>query len=63
MVQVDLNGKMECVAVRIESEVVDPNDIVMLQDLIRAAYADAHDKARAAIQAQLGPMAGAMGLS
>ena len=63
MVEIDLNGKLECVAVRIDPTVVDPADITMLQDLIRAAFSDAHEKARTAIQSRMGPMAGAMGLA
>ncbi len=63
MVEIDLNGKLECMAIRIDPTVVDPADITMLQDLVRAAFTDAHEKARAAIQSKLGPMAGAMGLA
>lgn len=37
MVAVVVNGKFELVSLRIEKEVVDPEDIEMLQDLIIAA--------------------------
>ena len=37
MVAVVVNGKFELVSLRIEKEVVDPEDIEMLQDLVIAA--------------------------
>jgi len=37
MVKVVANGKQEVVSIHIEKEVVDPEDVEMLQDLILAA--------------------------
>lgn len=59
MVAIEMNGQMQVLAVRIEQEVVDPEDTGMLQDLVRAAFNDAFSKVREAMQSQLsGSMAG-----
>jgi hypothetical protein len=44
MVKVVANGRYEILSVTIEPEVVDPNDIEMLQDLIVAAVNQAYQK-------------------
>jgi len=62
MAEVDLNGRMEVVAIRLAAEAVDPNDLVLLQDLIKAAFTDASEKAREAIRIEMGAMTGGMGL-
>jgi DNA-binding YbaB/EbfC family protein len=58
MVEVDLNGKMEVVAVRIEQAVVSPRDIPMLQDLIAAAFSNGLEKVKEAVNREVGVMAG-----
>ena len=58
MVEVDMNGKMELVDIRISSEVVDPNDISMLQDLIKAAFSNAMEKAKESIGQEMGSITG-----
>jgi DNA-binding YbaB/EbfC family protein len=62
MVEVEINGKMEVLAVRISPEAVDPNDIEMLQDLCAAAIASALEKINERIKAEMGALAGGMGL-
>jgi DNA-binding YbaB/EbfC family protein len=62
MVEVEINGKMEVLAVRISPEVVDPNDIQMLQDLIAAAVTSALEKINARIKNEMGLLAGGMGI-
>ncbi|MFQ3546770.1 MAG: YbaB/EbfC family nucleoid-associated protein [Termitinemataceae bacterium] len=62
MVEIDMNGKMEVLAVRIARDVVDPQDIPMLQDLIKAAYSNAMDRVREAIQSEVAGLTGGMGL-
>jgi DNA-binding YbaB/EbfC family protein len=62
MAQIDMNGRLEVVAVRIAPEAVDPNEVGLLQDLIKAAFSDAADKAREAIRLEMGSMTGGMGL-
>jgi len=54
MVKITLNGALEMKACVIAPEAVDPSDVAMLQDLVRAAYNDACTKAREAIQNELG---------
>ncbi|MBN1308152.1 MAG: YbaB/EbfC family nucleoid-associated protein [Chitinispirillaceae bacterium] len=44
MVTVRLNGGNKLVALKIHPEVVDPNEVEMLEDLIIAAYTSAQDK-------------------
>ena len=52
MVEIDLNGKMEVLALRIAPEVMDDRD--MLQDLIAAALNNSMEKIREAINQELG---------
>ena len=46
MVKVVANGKQDIVLVTIDPEVVDPDDVEMLQDLILAAISQARTKAQ-----------------
>lgn len=62
MVKITMNGALEMKACEIAPEVVDPADIGMLQDLVRAAYNDASAKAKEAIERELGAGLGSMGL-
>ena len=62
MVEVDMNGKMEVTDVRIDPEIIKTQDVAMLQDLIKAAFTNASEKAREAISRELGSVAGGMGL-
>lgn len=45
MVEVEMNGKKKVLAVRLKPEVVDPDDVEMLEDLIVAAINEANTKA------------------
>ena len=53
MVKVVANGKQQIVSIQIEKEVVDPEDVEMLQDLIVAATNDAHRKVDEALASQM----------
>lgn len=46
MISVVVNGRQEVVSITIEREVVDPDDVEMLQDLIMAAVNDGLTKAK-----------------
>ena len=46
MVKVVANGRQQIVSIQIENEVVDPDDVEMLQDLVLAAVNDALAKAQ-----------------
>lgn len=61
MVEIDLNGKMEVIAVRIEQAVVNPQDIPMLQDLIAAAFSNGLEKIKETVNREIGVMAGIPG--
>lgn len=47
MVKVTANGIAQVTSVKIDPQVVDPDDVEMLEDLVVAAVRDAVDKARA----------------
>jgi DNA-binding YbaB/EbfC family protein len=62
MVKIQMNGKMEVINVSISSEVIDPNDIEMLQDLIRAAFSDALTKLREKMKDEFSALTGGIDL-
>jgi DNA-binding YbaB/EbfC family protein len=58
-VAVTMNGKYEVTAVKLDKDVVDPEDVGMLEDLILTACQDAFNKAtEAAAQAQMKMLGG-----
>lgn len=59
-VMVKLNGHRELQAITIAPEVVDPNDVEMLQDLLMAAFSDAAKKAQDLAEQRMGPLMGGM---
>ena len=60
-VSVTVSGKKEVVSVKLAEEVVDPEDIEMLQDLIVAAVNEALRKAEEANAELMGKMTGGLG--
>ena len=60
-VDVTVTGKKEVVKVKLAEEVVDPDDIEMLQDLIVAATNEAMRQAEEASNALMGKMTGGLG--
>jgi len=56
MVAVVANGRQEILSVRIDPEVIDPDDKEMLQDLIIAAVNDALTKAKNMVQEEMGKL-------
>ncbi len=60
MVKATMGGSKELIAIEIDKEAVDPNDIEMLQDMIVAAVNDATRKVDESMQSQLGGMTGGM---
>jgi nucleoid-associated protein EbfC len=64
MAKVRLNGKMEMLGVSIDRECfesADPrDDIPLVQDLVKAAYADAMAKVRESIDAEMRDIAGGL---
>ncbi|MDR2185301.1 MAG: YbaB/EbfC family nucleoid-associated protein [Treponema sp.] len=62
MVELDINGRLEVLAVRIAPEAADPEDVEMLQDLTAAAFTSAMEKIKEAINREMGALAGLSGL-
>ena len=62
MVTVVVNGARELLSLRIDPQVVDPKDVVMLQDLIVAAVNQGLQKARALEEEEMRRTAMGMGL-
>ncbi len=60
-VEVTISGKKEVTAVKLAEEVVDPDDIEMLQDLIIAAVNEALRKADADSAAMMSKLTGGLG--
>lgn len=61
-VSVKMNGDMKIESVKIAPEVVDPDDVEMLEDLITAALNEAIQKVQQVQMEQLGGLAGGLGL-
>jgi DNA-binding YbaB/EbfC family protein len=61
-VKIIVNGKKEIIGIQISKEVVDPDDIEMLQDLIVAAVNEALRKVDETINAQMGKLTGGMNI-
>lgn len=60
MVTVRVTGGQEVVDIRIEKDVVDPEEVEMLQDLILAAANDALKRAREMVQNEMAQLTGGM---
>ena len=62
MVKVVANGKQQIVSLEIEKEVVDPEDVDMLQDLILAAVNDALARAQEMVSSEMGKLTGGLNI-
>ena len=62
MVKVVASGKQKIVSIDIEKEVVDPEDIDMLQDLILAAVNDALAKSQEMVSTEMGKITGGLNI-
>ncbi|HEU4521604.1 MAG TPA: YbaB/EbfC family nucleoid-associated protein [Thermoanaerobaculia bacterium] len=56
MVKARMTGGKELLSIEIDKEAVDPEDVEMLQDLVKAAVNEAARKVDEAMQSQLGSM-------
>ena len=56
MAEIEMNGKMEVLALNIAPEAMEEGDREMLQDLITAAFNNAMEKIREAINREMGSM-------
>jgi DNA-binding YbaB/EbfC family protein len=62
MIKVVANGKQQIVSIQIEKEVVDPEDVEMLQDLILAAVNDALSKSQEMVSSEMGKLTGGLNI-
>jgi len=60
MVTVILDGQKNCLEVKLDPEVVNPEDVEMLQDLIVSAYREAVSRVEAEVQAKMSGLAGGL---
>jgi len=58
VVTVVANGQQNILSIRIDPEVVDPNDVEMLQDLILAAVNEAQRKAQELMTTEMSKLTG-----
>ena len=61
-VEVKVSGKHEILGITVKPEVVDPDDVEMLEDLVVAALNDAYAKAEKLYEEKMGPYAAAGGM-
>lgn len=62
MVKVIANGGQKIESILLEKEVVDPEDIEMLQDLVMAAVNDALKKSQEMVSAEMGKLTGGLNI-
>ena len=56
MVKAEMSGNKEILSITIDKEAVDPNDVEMLQDLVKAAVNEASRKVDEKLKGKLGAM-------
>jgi len=56
MIAVVVNGRQEILSINIDREVVDPDDIEMLQDLVLAAVNDGLSRAKNMVNEEMGKL-------
>jgi len=62
MVRATANGRQQITALAIDREVVDPEDVEMLQDLIIAAVNDALSRSQEMMSAEMSKLTGGMNI-
>jgi len=62
MIKAVANGKQQLVSIHIEKEVVDPDDVEMLQDLVLAAVNDALTKSQEMVSGEMNKLTGGMSI-
>jgi len=63
LVEIDANGKLEVIAVRIAPQAIEGGDAEMLQDLVMAAFTDGMTKVKEAINSEVGAMTGGLNMA
>jgi len=62
MVKVTANGRQQITSIQIEQEVVDPDDVEMLQDLVLAAVNDALAKSQEMVSSEMSKLTGGLNI-
>lgn len=62
MVTVTANGRHEILEIRIEKEIINPEDPAMLQDMVRSAVNDVMRKAGDIAKAEMGRLTGGLNI-
>ena len=62
MIKAVANGKQQIVSITIEEEVVDPEDVEMLQDLVLAAVNDALNRSQEMVSGEMSKLTGGMNI-
>ena len=62
MVTAVVNGRQEVVSIRIEKEVVSPEDVELLQDLVAGAVNEAMSRSRKMMADEMAKITGGMNL-
>ncbi len=62
MVKVVANGKQQILSLQIEKEVVDPEDVEMLQDLILSAVNEALTKSQEMVASEMSKLTGGLNI-
>ena len=60
MVKAEMSGNKELLSITIDKEAVDPDDVEMLQDLVKAAVNEAARKVDEEMSSTMGAMTGGM---
>lgn len=58
MVKIVMNGKMQVQSIRIEPDVVNPDEIEMLETLVRAAFNEGVEKVQELIKSRMSELTG-----
>lgn len=62
MVRAVANGRQQVLSIQIEKEVIDPEDVEMLQDLVLAAVNDALTKSQEMVSEEMAKLTGGMNI-
>jgi DNA-binding YbaB/EbfC family protein len=61
-ITVKANGAGDVLSIKISKDVVDPNDVEMLEDLVLTGVQKAIEEGRAVMQSEMGKITGGMGM-
>ena len=62
MVKVIANGSQKIESIVLEKEIIDPDDVEMLQDLVLAAVNDALNKSQEMVSKEMGKLTGGLNI-